>query len=335
MNIQLEPHVLTPYFYPQLNVTATTCSEEEDSNYREYNLFCLKTRLRPFLEKRNLSKLTIEFIPVQRGSRIYIGLRLVDAGERVTLSPKDQHALEEKVKEITTVNRTYCLLYSSDADIYLDERFCRQKIPSYWILSLLPYLPIDPVINPYLDDGYLYVDLSIYLDYDVKYQELYAEIERHLKQLYRQGAIVCNSTFAQQWQLKAQTLLGYSIITNEAELLEDETTSDLTDDTGVYIPIWSDARFAPDRVTFLLSRMADEKYLTLYLHVRSTFQQETITNYFSKKGRKKEFFFHGEDLIVLEIRDIVELQELINDLTTLPIEEKTLPSPTFSVNLIG
>lgn len=325
MNIQLEPHVLTPYFYPQLNVTATTCSEEEDSNYREYNLFCLKTRLRPFLEKRNLSKLTIEFIPVQRGSRIYIGLRLTDAGERVTLSPKDQQALEEKVKEITTINRTYCLLYSSDARIYLDWRFCRQKISSDWILSLLPYLPLDSVINPYLDNGYLYVDLSIYLDYDTKYQELYVEIEKHLRQLYQQGAVVCNSTFAQAWQLTPQTLLGYSSITNEAELLEDETTADLTDETGVYVPIWSDVRFAPDRVVFLLSRMAGEKHVKIHLHIKLLSHQEAIAKYLNKKHKGNFLFESDQNLVILRIENLTELQELVNDVTTLPLEMK-IPS---------
>lgn len=315
MNVQLEPHVLTPYFYPRINVSATSCTEEEEPNYDEYQLFCLKTRLRPFLEKYNLGHLSIEFVPVQRGNKFYIGIRLTDAGQSVELQPSDQRRLEEKVNEITTVNRTYCLLYSADTELYLDRTYCRKRIPSVWILSVLPYLPIDPVVNPYVDETYLYVDLSIYPDYDLRYDQMYNQIERNLLELYRGGVIACNATFADDWDLAPYLLLGLSIINNEAELLEDEAISELTDSNGLYIPTWNDVRFAPDRVEFLLSRMAGETVVKIQIHP-SPSKKAAI----AKALTGREFLFDRDTLVLLDAQDLGDIQRITSQLSLLPEE---------------
>lgn len=315
MNIQPEPHVLTPYFYPQVNVSATGCTDEEEPNYDEYHLFCLKTRLRPFLEKYILPQFSIEFVPTQRGQRFYIGIRLTDAGQRATLSASQQRRLEEKVEQIVTSNRTYCLLYSADADLYLDQTFCRKKIPAVWILSVLPYLPIDPQTNPYVDETHLFVDLTIYPDYDLRYEQMYNQIVKALRDYYRQGAVVCNATFADDWDLYPYILLGLSSIQNEGELLEDEAIAELTDSNGLYLPSWEDVRFAPDRVAFLLTRMAGDSTVRIQVHP-SPSKKAAI----AKLLAGRDFLFDGDTLILLETRDLEEIRTLTSQVATLPDE---------------
>ena len=315
MNIQPEPHVLTPYFYPQVNIGATGCAEEEEPNYDEYNLFCLRTRLRPFLERHISPHLSIEFVPTQRGQRFYIGVRLTDAGQRAELSSSQQRRLEEKVEEIVTLNRMYCLLYSADADLYLDRTFCRKKISAIWILSVLPYLPIDPVANPYVDDTHLFVDLTIYPDYNLRYEQMYSQIERTLRDYYRQGAVVCNATFADEWQLYPYILLGLSSIQNEGELLEDEAIAELTDSNGLYLPSWDDVRFAPDRVEFLFARMAGDSIIRIQIHPSSS-KKAAI----AKLLTGRNFLFDGDTLVLLDTQDLEDIRTITSQIATLPEE---------------
>lgn len=325
MNIQPEPHVLTPYFYPQVNVSATGCTDEEDPNYDEYHLFCLRTRLRPFLERYISPQLTIEFVPTQRGQRFYIGVRLTDAGQRAEISASQQRRLEEKVEEIVTSNRTYCLLYSADADLYLDRTYCRKKIPAIWILSVLPYLPIDPETNPYVDDTHLFVDLTIYPDYDLRYEQMYNQIEKTLRDYYRQGAIVCNASFADDWGLYPYILLGLSSIQNEGELLEDEAIAELTDSNGLYLPTWEDVRFAPDRVEFLIARMAGDPIIRIQVHP-SPSKKAAI----AKLLAGRSFLFDQDALILLDGRDLEEIRTITSQIATLP-DESIIVTRTSSV----
>lgn len=314
MNIQLEPHVLTPYFYPLLTVSPLNCTEQEESNYNEYNLFCLKTRLRPFLEKHISSALTIEFVPLQRGPRFYIGIRLSDAGERIDLTSKQQRLLEDKVTEITTINRTTCLLFSADVELYLDQF---KLIPVVWILSVLPYLPIDPTTNPYVNETHLFVDLDHYSDYNIRYDQMYYQIEKELRDYYRRGAVVCNAYFADIWHLSSYILLGFSSILNEAELLEDEAIAELTDSNGLYLPTWHDVRFAPDRVEFLLSRMAGERIVKIKIH---PIQKANVAKILS--GR--DFLINERHVILYDVQDLDEIKDLMSYISTSPNENKAI-----------
>lgn len=299
MNIHLEPHALTPYFYPRINLNLLGCQPEEDPNYREYDLFCLKTRLLPFLEKWELHRNSIQFVPVQRGDKFLIGIRLVDADVRVDLSTEMQQRLENKIKEITSIDRMSCLLFSSDVEIYVGGK----KIPANWITSMLPYISVDPVTNPYLNGMYLYVDLSVYPDYNSKYHQLYDEISRQLLEYYQQGAVICNSTFAEAWSLRPITLLGVPIINSRDEMAEDTILQETTNQNGIYIPTWDNFRFAPDRVSFLLDRMAGNRYIRLRIFPG---QEVSIAGLIGNL----DYLVEGEDLLIFQEVSLIELQQL-------------------------
>jgi hypothetical protein len=326
MNIQLEPHVLTPYFYPRLNIDLLGCTEEGEPNYNEYHLFCLRTRLGPFLEKQDLAQASVEFIPVQRGIRFYIGIRLTDAGVKISLNSKKLRLLEDKIKEITTVQQKTCLLYSAETEVYINRHGCRQKISPLWILSVLPYLPIDPLTNPYVDETHLFVDLSIYPDYNTRYEEMYTQIETTLREYYRRGMIVCNATFAQRWQLVPYILLGISSLDNEEEMDEDEAIAELTDSNGLYEPVWEDVRFAPDRVSFLLERMAGEKIVRVKLNPTPE-KKAAIASFL--KGRR--FLFDHNTLLLLDMTSLDEIRRLVSQVANVP-SQQTIITPLLSVN---
>lgn len=273
MNIQLEPHALTPYFYPLITLNTSMCSQEESPNYNEYNLFCLQTRLRPVLEKLGLAHASINYVPVQRGPRFYIGVMLSDAGLRISLTQHQKNELDNKIRYITTINVTSCLLFSSSTQIWVGNKY----IPNLWILSILHYLPVDSTLNPYVNEMDLYVDLSKFADYNQRYELLYKQIIIQLQWYYQAGAVVCNANFAEQWGLVAQILVGLKKIRDQGDALEDDLIGELTDDIGVYVPKWQDIRFAPDRVTFLTDRMAGQKIYPLNLLVE--WKEDDLNDY--------------------------------------------------------
>lgn len=241
------------------------------------------------------SYLTPEFIPVQREERIYIGIRLVDGGERVDLSPKQLRQLNDKVKEITTIDREYCLLFASNTNIYVNRPLARKRIPPAWILTILPFIPIDDSINPYLDGTHLYVNLELYPDYIERYNKMYFQLEETLRDYYKRGAIVCDQIFANQWQLTPF-------------LVDEEST------VGVYLPLWQDIRFAPDRVEFLSSRMGGEEGIWLNL---PPWTYQAASNYLSEHGVEG---FGTEDGFVFFSSDIDTIRRHTSYLSSLTIE---------------
>ena len=324
MNTQLQAHALTPYFYPVITVSPTTCTEEPSPNYKEYNLFCLKTRLRPFINRHLGPRYSLGFVPIVRGQRVYMGVRLTDAGEEVLLTSRQTRLLEEKVKESTTVDVNACILFSGDVDIYLQRPSCSPRLPRGWILSILPYLPIDRIVNPYVDDQHLYVDLSIYSDYNIRYNKMYDEIEESLRQYYLLGAVACNATFAEVWQLAPNVLYGREEISNEGELLEDEADVQLTDGYGIYIPTWEDVRFAPDRVSFLMERMAGITRVKIRI-TPTQGKKAAIAKYLNTD--KHDFLFDGDYLYIEEIATLSKIREVVNIIANLEPLNLTISNP--------
>lgn len=309
MNTQYEPQVLTPYYYSVLNISPEGCTEQEANNYNEYNLFCLRTRLVPFLSSQGWGHLSVTFPPIQRGKRMVIGLYLTNAGQKAEFLPREIEKLERKVTEITTVKPEYCILYSSDIPVY----YKMKRIPSAWVLSVLPYILIDEHTNPYVDGTHLYVNLSRYGDYNIRYNQMYSEISKILKDYYSWGGVVCNDSFAQKWQLAPYISLGFETIDNVNQLLTDEEIRESTDGNGLYLPTWINNHFAPDRVLFLLERMAGETIIKI--KISSLLGQRASLGEYLKDYT---FYINDNLLIIEDMKSLGEIQKLVNNLTLLP-----------------
>lgn len=182
--------VETPYYRTLALVTPDNCAEEPSDNYTPYDLFCLNQKLasqlirlkptyRPHLVSQDLQ------------GRMVITVSILDGDTRVKLSPTDREHLQTLVTAAISDSPGYCPLVSIDLPGY----------PAAWLRSILPYLSIPAVLNPYVADGILYVTIDGTQDYQMIYATLSRSVMDQIDNLYTSGALVCDANFARTWHL--------------------------------------------------------------------------------------------------------------------------------------
>jgi hypothetical protein len=186
----MDDFVVTPYFRTIALVSPNTCVEEPSANYNPYNLFCLSQklasqliRLRPTFRPQLVSQ--------EIQGRMVITVYILDGETRVSLSPSDRDHLQTLVNTAVSDNPEYCPLISIDLPGY----------PSAWLRSILPYLSLPQVLNPYVADGILYITIAADIDYQMVYSTMSRSVGDQIANLYTSGTIVCDANFARTWRL--------------------------------------------------------------------------------------------------------------------------------------
>lgn len=185
---------ITPYYRTTSSFAkSNVCYEEPTFHYSSYNVFCLHTQLYPYLNNKYKNGYNITF----ESTTEYPNQRLM-----VKVNPEDNVDYAELNKEINrilsldTVN--YCLLFDSNSAVY----YKTERIPQYWIKSITPYLSILDKVNPFINDGKIYVDLRRAKDFKTAYNKLVESIQRQFEYMYQRGYIVnVSADFANRWDL--------------------------------------------------------------------------------------------------------------------------------------
>jgi hypothetical protein len=140
--------------------------------------------------------------------------------------PADQRReIQNTIDTIISSWPTHCLL----DDVKINNGPGDQRnVPSSWLRVVLPYLRIDPELDPFIQDECLLVDLSAVFDYHTIYDQMVITMRRMLRRLYYQGTLVCSETFAQRWELVPVAL---GMLTYRSERSDE---SDLGPDFGAY-----------------------------------------------------------------------------------------------------
>lgn len=182
--------VITPYYRTIPNVSTNMCTEEADVNYTPYDLFCLTTKLSLYLiQIKRTYQPTL--ISTELNQRMVFTVQVLDGDTPVELTDAERTKLQDVVNKAMESPRT-CPLFS----IYGYSKF-----PKVWLSMILPYLTLPPTVNPYIEEGTIYIELDSKTDYMGTYNTLTRSLHDQIENYYKLGVITCDQTFAQQWSL--------------------------------------------------------------------------------------------------------------------------------------
>ena len=239
--------LVTPWYRPLANATITQCDEEPQPNYTPYDLFCLHTRLQSVFARRypELANATILFpmipsfdpngvtgmmrVVVQLQTNVVLGassIQTVNPNQATSLllAPDLRQRLQAEINQILATWPRHCVL--DDAQVITGST----KIPRSWLRVVLPYLRLDPKLDPFILEECLMVDLSSIFDYHTVYDQLTILLRNTLERLYQHGTVVCSAAFAERWQLVP---IAVAPLPLTAESLDEER--DVDEDPGVHL----------------------------------------------------------------------------------------------------
>ena len=260
--------ILTPYYQTVLNRKYNECVEEPDYNFNSYNLFCLKTRLLPRVQKilgynvdilygstqtenKNVIYTNVTLVKYRIGAeKNQVELNLNENIEEVSITDDQKKQIQKDVDEITTKDSDACLLMSFNENITDDEG---KTIPIDWLEKIIPYVSIDGKLNSFVNDNGLHLVLTAYTKADVPYT--YSE-------KYNQVLIATRN------QVISMYKAGYIYIypdEHRDKLVHAWDLETVDDDGYLYRPRWFDLRITNDLVKFIQSRMRGERVITVQI----------------------------------------------------------------------
>lgn len=250
--------IITPYYRTLLERTSTQCAPEPDFNYTPYKLFCLKTKLYPQLHRLLGSDADIRLTSIYQHNKMYLTVVPVRGSQPIVLSVEQFRQLQTIVDSLTGTDEGSCLIFSSEEQHLSLLDVHNKLIPSSWIKSMIPYVYLDPELNPSVNEFGVHAVLTGYPDYAGKQIDLMLDIISQLRKMYEQGYIAHGRQLVEAWDLEP-----------------------LDDDGIIYRPRWIDRRFAPNLVEFLQSRLQGEQEITITIgenYVRRHFVAFMLTH---------------------------------------------------------
>ena len=263
--------IITPYYRTVVDRRPNECSEEADYNYTPYNLFCLKTRLYPFMIQYVGSNVDIEMPTTLINNKMFITVIPVIGTRPIDISNDVRVKLIQYLDQITGIDKDSCLLFSTLNRVTTTSGYL---IPVTWMNTILPYISLPESINPFIDQYGIYGDLSKLTEkeYSIVYNQLVSQIIEQIRTMYRLGYVTYAQSISEDWAL---------------EPVDTESI--------VYRPLWNDDRFASDLVSFIQSRIRGERTIKLRIgnnNVDKHFVARELNKY------KYEFTVSNGDIII-------------------------------------
>lgn len=229
----------TPYYRTFTVVPNIGTGTESTFKYNSYNLFCLETRLYPYIYKLlNRRDVIIYFKGIEEDNRMNLKILLSERDNKITLSDKHMENIQEKINEITSVNEDYCLIDKDELYYSLGS-----KINQGWYNQILQYVNFNTEYNPFIKPEGIYLAINPESDFNTAYNEVCNKIVKQIDDLYENGAVLHAESIKDDWLLE-------TIDINEMN-------------TEIYQPMWKDYRFAPNLVDFLLEKIRKNPYISI------------------------------------------------------------------------
>ena len=262
----------TPYYRTLAPTHSLGCDDQPDFMYGPYDIFCMETRLYPTVYKLYDRDIELIFKRVHKNNRMEINIDLVEItdtsieptpNKKIHISDENRKILETAVDKIVTENVDYCLIDKNELYLSLPNR----NYPQSWLNTILGYIPIPTEYNPFVKQEGIYLSFNPGSDYKTAYNEVVKSILDTMDTYYQNGVVYKAGNIAERWKLER---LDY-----------EEVKSRL------YQPMWSDKRFAPFPVDFLLERIRGDPYIRIKVsdnlvrrhYISKILHEKEITNF--------------------------------------------------------
>ena len=155
---------------PRLEDVGNTCVGTPCVNFTPYNLFCLRTRLYPYIRKTYGPDTTATFEHVEDSGVMSLVATLKNPdGSTKKMTTEQEKDMEKHINVILADDLDHVLVIPTDFPFPLREGKCADSI---WLKSVLPYLYVDDEYYPYIDE----YGLNLILDSVPEYTDLYADV---------------------------------------------------------------------------------------------------------------------------------------------------------------
>lgn len=203
----IENILITPFFQ-QIDITAGTAIDpdidEMATNYKSYDLFCLKTRLLFYLKSTE----TVQFKKVLLKDRMMITIDILDGAIEQDLDKKRKYDIQSYIDDICEDiiiskgrnERPTCLVYYYNHNMNIPEEYQR---------LIISHLEIEKMNDSeftkisIINDKVFARLPEIYnkKSYQAIYQELNDKIVKLLQKAYNNAYIPCDEEFTKRWDL--------------------------------------------------------------------------------------------------------------------------------------
>ena len=254
--------IILPFSRPLRKITYGAAQDLPQPNYRDYDLFKLKTKLVPRLAPYLGIDVQMVFMQTAIDNNAVETIRfekipsLSSMGDTTVIPmlipvklSESQHAqISGWVKEALTTYADYALIGFGGWNYSLVSKY----VPDSWITAIMPYVFIDPEYNPFITSDGIYVRLDPADAYLEIYDQIVEDIQVQLRDFYNQGFVVGAHAISETWGL---------------------TRCDPFNNVGdLYKPSWVDTRIAPDPVDFILSRIAGQNRIPMVIDTNNVYR---------------------------------------------------------------
>lgn len=186
--------IVTPYSRSIPDLNSSSCVEEPTFNYTSYDLFCLNKKLELYLSTINKSY-RVSFTSQELNNEMVLTVNILNGDKIVDLNAQELKNIQEFVN-LAVVNPHVCPLLSIELLLSLGRKY-----PKVWMRSLLPYLTVPAILNPYIENETIYIEMDPESDYLSTYNTISRSLYHQIENYYNLGVIVCNQVFAKNWAL--------------------------------------------------------------------------------------------------------------------------------------
>lgn len=274
--------ISTPYYRSIVRSEGLGCEDLSGFTYGPYDIFLLETRLYPVVYKLFGRDVEMLFRTIYNNGRMELKIQIVRIQEispggepvenpEVEMTEEQFKLLSETVALIVSTNIGYCLI--DKYELYMSSG---KDYPVDWFYSMMGYVDLPTEYNPFLGKRGIYLLFNPHSDYKTAYNKVVKMLLEEIDEYYRDGVVYGAGQIAEKWKLERMDT--------------EEVTARL------FRPMWSDQRFAPHPVEFLLEKIRGDPYIRVKVSdnlVKRHFIVESLTD------RNTPLVFEGSYLKVM------------------------------------
>lgn len=145
--VEIPNYLTTPYYRTLLPINHIGYDEEPDFNYGPYNVFCMETRLYPYVYKLLNRDVELIFKTIHKNNKMELVIKVVEitntirdvvSNKEIVLTSNQKQKLQDKLEKILATNPDYCLIDRDE--LYIAGR---GDYPKSWYNEVLSYVNLD------------------------------------------------------------------------------------------------------------------------------------------------------------------------------------------------
>jgi hypothetical protein len=239
---------------------------DNDCRFSPYSVFVLETRLYPLIYKL-FPEIPLDIFILTRYEsdknrmQAYLNIKKVEnttdpgtENSHVNLTDTQREIILSKINEINSYEPNYALI--DVEELYKSMPIINNMvIPFSYFTTMLQYTGIDSSYNPFIRPEGIYCTFNPNSEYNIAYNEVCKFLVSRISEFYSRGAIVFSNLITpnDSTNFKDELIKNWHLVP-----IDDEEVV-----KTIFEPLWTDERFAKNKVDFLTLKLQGDPYISL------------------------------------------------------------------------